>query len=122
MNNFKKCTFCGHLWQSRKDFLEDAATDLIGYQVNFDNLSLGFFLFNHLNCGTTLGIPAGLFKDLYNGPVFTERLTNTEKCPELCLHESELEPCPEKCECAYVREIIQAVRNWPKLAGSATNT
>jgi hypothetical protein len=49
MNEFKRCTFCGYRCQSRKDFLEDAATDLVGYQVNFDNLSLVFFLFNHPN-------------------------------------------------------------------------
>lgn len=33
MNAFKKCTFCDHQWASRKDFIEDASTDLIGYQV-----------------------------------------------------------------------------------------
>jgi hypothetical protein len=72
MNEFKKCTFCGHRWQSRKDFLDDATTEMIGYQVNFDNLHLGLFLFNHLV------------------------------------------PCPAKCECVYVREIMQTVRNWQK--------
>ena len=36
MNEFKKRTFCGHLWLSRKAFLGDASTDLIGYQVSFD--------------------------------------------------------------------------------------
>lgn len=111
---FKKCTSCGHLWQSRKQFLEDRATDLIGYQVNFDTLSLGFFLFNHEICGTTLGIPASRFKDLYNGPVYTERFVNTEQCPQYCLHQNELKPCPLQCECAWVREVIQVVRHWPK--------
>ena len=67
MNEFKKCTHCGHKWQSRGDFLQDSTLDLIGYQVNFDNLHLGLFLFNHLTCGTTLGLAAGLFKDLYAG-------------------------------------------------------
>ncbi len=114
MNEFKKCTFCSYQWQTRNDFLEDASTDLIGYQVNFDNLILGFFLFNHLTCGTTMGIAAGLFSDLHEGPVYKERLTETEQCPEYCLHENQLEPCPQKCECAYVREIIQTVRQWPK--------
>ena len=115
MGEFKKCTFCGHLWQTREDFLQDAATAMIGYQVNFDNLHLGFFLFNHLKCGTTLGLAAGLFSDLYNGPVYKQRQTGSEKCPEYCLHEERLEPCPAECECAYVREIIQTVRQWPKL-------
>ena len=114
MNDFKKCTLCAHRWQSRKDFLEDPSTDLIGYQVNFDELDLGFFLFNHLKCGTTLGIPAGKFRDLYNGPVFSERLTGTKECQEYCLQENKLGTCPAKCECAYVREILQTVKQWPK--------
>ena len=114
MNVFKKCTTCGHIWPVRKDFLEDASTDLIGYQVNFDNLHLGFFLFNHLKCGTTLGIPAGSFKDLYQGPIFSERLLGTKECQESCLHENKLDPCPAKCECAYVREILQTIQQWPK--------
>ena len=114
MNEFKKCTFCGYRWQSRKDFLEDVSTEMIGYQVNFDNLRLGLFLFNHLDCGTTLGIPAGVFKDLYNGPVYSERLLESEQCPSYCLHENQLDPCPVRCECAYVREIIQIIRSWQK--------
>ena len=116
MNEFKRCTFCGYLWPSRKDFLEDASTGLIGYQVNFDNINLGFFLFNHLACGTTLSIPAGKFKDLSKSPPYSEKLLGTEQCPEYCLHENSLDPCPAKCECAYVRDIIQNVRDWQKNA------
>ena len=114
MSDFKKCTFCGHRWKSRKAFLEDSTTDLIGYQVNFDNIHLGYFLFNHLACGTTLGIPAGDFRDLYDGPVYTEQLLGAKQCPEYCLQEDQLAPCPEKCECAYVRDIFQVVRRWHK--------
>jgi hypothetical protein len=111
---FKKCTSCGYLWQLREDFLDDPTTAVVGYQVNFDHLHLGLILFNHLKCGTTLAIPADKFKDLYNGPIYNDRLTGTEQCNEHCLHEKDLEPCPEKCECAYVREILQIVRRWPK--------
>ena len=63
---------------------------------------------------TMCGIPAGNFKDLYDGPVFKDRLLSTEQCPEYCLHEDQLDPCPAKCECAYVREILQTVQRWPK--------
>jgi hypothetical protein len=115
MKEFKKCTFCGHRWPTRKDFMEDATLDLIGYQVNFDNLNLGYFLFNHLTCGTTIGLAAGLFRDLYEGPIFQQRQTGTEHCPDYCLHEKQLAACPAECECAYVREIIQTVRQWPKI-------
>lgn len=114
MDEFKQCTLCGHRWHSRKDFLEDPSTEMVGYQVNFGQLDLGYFLFNHLECGTTLGIHASSFKDLYDGPVYEDRLLGTEQCKEYCLHEDQLDPCPAKCECAYVRDILQTVRQWPK--------
>jgi hypothetical protein len=95
--------------------MQDAALELIGYQVNFDHLHLGLFLFNHLACGTTIGLEAGLFSDLYEGPVYKQRQTGTDRCPEYCLHERQLKPCPAECECRYVREIIQTVRQWPKI-------
>ncbi len=93
--------------------MKDPALCIIGYQVNFDLLTEGFFLFNH-SCGTTLAVKAGDFRDLYEGPIYTERMTGTPECPEFCLHRSELRPCPSKCECAYVRGIIQAIKDWPK--------
>ena len=110
MNDFKKCTFCGHQWPSRKDFLDDCDIELIGYQVNFDNLNLGYFLFNHLICGTTLGIQAAKFKELHRGPIYMQRQLGTERCPEYCQHESNLDPCPAECECAFVREILQILK------------
>jgi hypothetical protein len=32
----------------------------------------------------------------------------------LCLREGALDPCPLKCECRYVRDVLQVVRHWPK--------
>jgi hypothetical protein len=86
---------------------------MIGYQPLFEKLTAGLFLFNH-SCGTTLATPAEAFQDLYDGPIFTERLNGTEECGGHCLHEDDLGPCPAKCECAYVREIMQVILNWPK--------
>ena len=114
MTLFKKCTACEHLWPTRDNFLNDPNTTLVGYQVNFDNLELGFILFNHNHCKSTIAIPAGQFRGLYNGPVFKENLFASNGCPEYCLQERQLLPCPEQCECAYVREIIQIIREWPK--------
>jgi hypothetical protein len=93
--------------------MEDPSLDIIGFQVDFDDPEEGFFLFNH-TCETTLAIRVGKFEDLYEGPIFSERLMNTDECPQYCLHKSELRPCPIKCECAYVREIIQIIKHWPK--------
>lgn len=111
---FKKCTYCSRRWQSREEFLADPATELIGYQINFENLQLGLFLFNHAVCKTTLAIAASQFRDLYGGPVLHDRLTGTEQCPGYCLHQDALEACPAQCECAYVRQVMQVIRAWKK--------
>jgi len=110
---FKRCSSCRYQWDTREEFIEDPALRIIGYQVHFDHLEEGFFLFNH-SCGTSLAIMAGEFKDLYQGPIFADRLTGTDECPKYCLHKSELRPCPAKCECSYVRKIIQIIKDWPK--------
>jgi hypothetical protein len=91
----------------------DSNLDFIGYQVNFSDLELGYFLFNHMVCQSTIAVHAGLFRNLYDGPVFSERNTNSENCPGYCRDRDALERCSEKCECAYIREIMQIVRNWP---------
>jgi len=112
--HFKTCPFCSKPWASREMFLEDADIDLVGYQVDFEDLSLGLFLFNHLTCKTTLAVHASLFKDLHTGPVYLERKTGQTECPGYCLRTPELAPCPAECECAWVRSLLQIIREWPK--------
>ncbi len=112
----KRCPCCGYVWETRDAFLSDPRLAVAGYQVNFDDLSLGFFLFSHLACGSTIALPARLFRDLYDGPIYETRATGTDECPEYCLYELELGACLARCECAYVREILQIVRHWPKEA------
>jgi hypothetical protein len=111
--NFKRCSVCGIVWPTRKALLDDPGLKLIGYQSNFRTLSAGLFLFNH-TCRGTLAIMAESFRDLYAGPVFSERATGSDTCGGHCLHEHDLGPCPAQCECAYVREILQIIRNWPR--------
>ena len=105
---FKKCSTCGFEWNQRDLFIVDPKIDVVGYQVNFEALLEGFFLFNH-DCGTTLAIWAKEFKDLYDGPIFKERQTGGDACPGYCLHHDELNPCPAECECAFVREILHII-------------
>ena len=114
MDDFKRCTACGHRWLSRERFLNDPNTQLVGYQVNFESFELGLFLFNHMTCKSTIAIHALQFRDLYNGPVFKEIKRGTENCPEYCLHEDQFDLCPEQCECAWVREVLHRVHQWPK--------
>lgn len=106
---FKTCSRCDYSWATRDAFMRDPRVECIGYQANFGELMAGLFLFNH-SCMDTLGVEVSAFEDLYRGEVFEERLTGTEECPEFCLHEDELGRCPAKCECAFVREILQIIR------------
>ena len=111
--HFKRCPMCGESWPSREAFLSDRGVDVVGYQVNFRELEAGYFLFNH-RCGDTMAIPVIAFRDLYDGPVFIERSTGTVECPGHCLREDDLDSCPARCECSFVRETLQIVKNWPK--------
>jgi len=111
---FKTCTLCSKDWSSREVFLSDEEIVLVGYQVDFEELTLGLFLFNHTICNTTLATRAGLFKDLYFGPVFSKRRTGHPDCRGYCLKTSQLAACPAQCECAWVRRLLQILRQWPK--------
>jgi len=115
IRNFKECASCAHTWKSREEFLEDPLIEIIGYQANFKHLELGIFLFNHHTCKSTLAVQVGEFKDLYDGPVYSERLSRSDQCLDYCMNKDELRPCPQECECAYVREIIQTVKQWKSL-------
>ena len=110
---YKHCPNCGYEWPSREDFLGDPDITLVGYQVNVARLEAGIVLFNHV-CKGTLAVYANDFKDLYDGPIFARRATGTDKCPGHCQHRNDLRPCPVECECAYVRNILQIIRKWPK--------
>ncbi len=110
---FKKCTQCGHEWKSRSQFLSDPEVKLVGYQANYRELEEGLFLFNH-SCKTTLSIKAQFFIDLYDGPIFQDRLTDSEECYGYCSARDNLLQCSNKCECAYVRETLHIVETWPK--------
>ncbi len=111
--SFKQCSVCSFSWPTRASLLSDANIQIIGYQVHFEQLLTGLFLFDH-SCGGTIAFEASHFQDLYDGPIFAEPLTGSDECPGYCLYESQLLPCPAECECAYVREIIQVVNNWPE--------
>lgn len=66
-------------------------------------------MFNH-SCGTTLALPVSTFEDMYKGEIASQRATGTPACPGHCLYQKELGSCPATCECNYVREIIQLIR------------
>jgi hypothetical protein len=115
LTTFARCPSCGAAWSARESFLADPGVRLIGYRVSFIDLIAGLFLFQH-RCGATLALHASEFADLYAGPIFDSPQTGGEKCPGYCLRAEELRPCPARCECAFVREIVNLVYNWPKRA------
>ena len=114
---FKECTFCHTRWEDRSAFLSDSMLSLIGYQMNYGDLEAGFFLFNHDvdGCGTSLAVQAGEFTDMHDGPIFEDRLSpDDDECPGYCDSVDSLEACSAKCECSYVRDVLQTVKDWPK--------
>ena len=111
MTIFKQCPMCNQKWETREEFLEDQHTVLIGYQANFKMLEKGLFLFTHtvLQCGSTIGIYASEFLDLYNGPRYPDTRALTPGCPQYCIHEKQLQRCDVLCECAFVREVADII-------------
>jgi len=116
---FRRCSACEAAWNAREDFLADSGVALVGYRASLIDLHAGVFLFSH-RCGAVIMMDAGEFVDLYDGPVYEDRRTGSEECPGYCLRKEELRPCPVKCECAYVREVVQIVLNWPKRQDAAS--
>ncbi|NOU36482.1 MAG: hypothetical protein HOO88_06900 [Kiritimatiellaceae bacterium] len=110
---FKICTTCSKHWETLEDFLADPELELSGYQVYFEDLKGGLFYFTHLheNCFTTLAIPVKAFTGLSNRPMLASRSDKPVCCPDLCVRKNELDPCPVECECIWVREIMQIIRD-----------
>jgi hypothetical protein len=111
---FKECPMCGNIWKNREAFLTDPNLVIIGYQARFEKIKDGLFLFNHA-CQTTLAVEVMEFDDLYKGPKYDMSLFDTDECSELCLDMNNLDACGAKCKYAYVRDIIQIIKNWPKI-------
>jgi len=116
MPDFKGCSMCGHRWPSRVDFLDDPQVTLVGYQLVSDDPVDGLLLFNH-TCGTTLALELSHFADLYRGLTYSRRLANTDSCQRHCTSESDLQRCTNECACAWTREVLQIVRDWPTPPG-----
>ena len=113
---FKKCPCCSRVWSSRSDFLQDGSLEVNGYSPDFESLQEGLFYFTHQvdGCLSTMVIKAKNFVDLYTGRKYSERKTGAADCLGYCLNKEELRSCQVQCECAYVREILKVIQEYPK--------
>jgi len=109
-----QCPKCEKRWETLGAFLSDSGVALLGYQVHFLQLTSGFFLFNHIACGTTLGVEAAQFLPFGDSPVFAECQREEGRCPSHCLHSGESPEPPALCDCTFVQLIVQTIQNWPK--------
>lgn len=113
-DHFKTCPMCGRIWHSRDQLLLDHYVKVIGYVANLEHTELGIFLFDHEVCGTSMGIEASQFTDLYEGPMYNRKLTRSADCPGYCLDKIDLRRCPAKCEFSYVRDVLDKIINLEK--------
>ena len=110
---FKTCPNCGVVWQTLNDFLVDPALEQGGYQINFLDLRGGLFYFTHAveDCGTTMAVPVGQFTSLSKRNFLANRrIEEHEGCSSLCVRRGDLSPCPVECECVWVREVMQVIK------------
>ncbi|MFA5927755.1 MAG: hypothetical protein WC838_00425 [Candidatus Margulisiibacteriota bacterium] len=111
---FKKCSCCHQKWRTETEFLSDPGVQFAGYQENFQHMDMGYILFNHCDCGTTIALQAAQFGDLYRGPIFIDSFSPNNKCPEYCLLKDDCLHCTEGHECGYAKKIIQGIVSYPK--------
>lgn len=115
MNNnvFKVCPCCQDSWATQEQFISDKLLELKGYQADFEKLEYGLFYFVHNKscCYTSMVVKVRDFMNLYPGPFYTSRKTGGEECPGYCREKEQLKRCDAVCECAFVREIIQIVKD-----------
>jgi hypothetical protein len=112
--NFKACPKCGTLWSARADLLCDPQIRFLGYQSGPHAFDKGFFLFNHLLCGTSLALELPSVESLVQIPVLGLSGCATGAAPASCLHESGDTLCPLYCVCAFVQAVRAVIEGWPK--------
>ena len=111
MAEFQTCSGCATRWVDRDSFIDDPLTELIGYQVDFLDLTGGYLLFNHHRdgCGSTLALEVERFVDLYRGSAHPESLYGTAECGGRCGRVDDLARCDRPCRNAWVRELLAQI-------------
>jgi hypothetical protein len=109
---FKECSMCRKTWKSREAFLNDDCLELEGYSADFEIQEKGLFYFTHRvrGCFSTMALEAKDFFDLYTGEKYPDSKMGGDECSRFCLDRENLDRCPALCEFAFVREIIQIIK------------
>ena len=110
---FKQCPMCRKDWGDRDAFLDDASLELNGYDADFDQLEFGLLYFTHrvAGCFSTMALEVREFFSLYTGERYLESKTGGEECTGRCLERENFRLCPAHCRFAFVREVVQIIRN-----------
>lgn len=109
---FKSCSMCKSSWEKQQDFLADQKLKLCGYQPHFSEPESGSFLFNHMvnSWQSTIAVRVEEFINLYTGVKYPESRMGSSECPGHCLNSECLDHCNAPCRFAYVREIMQVIK------------
>ncbi len=118
-DHFKVCSGCNKVWHTQERFISDCDLELNGYKANFEKLENGLFFFSHKQdgCHSSITTEVNDFMNLYSGPFYTDRKIGTEDCPDHCRNIEQLDRCEALCECAFVREILNHIRERQAIEG-----
>jgi len=116
IESFKICTFCQKEWDDLLELLHDSDLVINGYQASFDDSMEGIFLLTHHkdDCGTTIAIKSGKFRELYEGPDYKIHNAFSPTCEGHCSVVDDLEPCKQECDMRWARDIIQVLKHHGK--------
>jgi hypothetical protein len=101
---FKTCTMCKHEWPAAADFEREGRTRPLGLVVDFDDPWETLVLFNDA-CGSTLAFRAAELRERLP-PLDAELMAGQPLCPRRCSKFDDLEPCPNPCRNAPLRNYV----------------
>lgn len=123
---FKTCPLCSTSWYTIDDFIRDSEIEVIGYQPHPEKTGAGLFIFGHRHCNSSISVQLEALSDLQVcltqdadsvyiiGPDMIQEENSTEVCYTNCLRKTDSSNGNKRCECAYVREVIQLIKHLPK--------
>ena len=109
---FKTCSKCGKIWNSISDYILDKTLVINGYQANFVQPENGLILATHheYDCDSTLSVYAQSIRHLSASETYQTLNKGKDTCKMLCVDQGNLEYCGAECSMAWVREVIQYMR------------